>query len=61
MPRDDFRANEKRWRRRRLFRERRTHPILRLIIALLCVAALAGLAMWLKVSPFSLFPETVVP
>ncbi len=57
MAKNDLRVNEKRWRRKRLFRKRRTHPFLRFITILLILAALAILCWWLEVPPFDLIAD----
>jgi len=52
MPKNDLHINEKRWRRRRLFRERHAHSMLRLWVILLVLATLIVLGWWLEIPPF---------
>jgi hypothetical protein len=61
MPKNDFRKNEKRWRRKPLFRERRTHPSLRLFSLLIMLALLVTLAWWLELLPVDLAMAELLP
>jgi hypothetical protein len=61
MPRNDLRENEKRWRRKRLFRERRPRPTARLVPLLLILTALATIGWWLEVPPFDFLVGGVSP
>jgi hypothetical protein len=55
MSKNDLLANEKRWRRKSLFRKKRPHPIIYLIgyltVSLLILITLTLLALWLDI-PF---------
>jgi hypothetical protein len=61
MPKNDFRKNEQRWRRKPMFRERRTHPSLRLFSILIMLALLVTLAWWLELVPFDLAAGELLP
>lgn len=57
MSDSDLRINEKRWRRKRLFRERRPHPAARILALLLLIAVPMLLGVWLELFSFDLQPE----
>jgi len=61
MSRDDFRAGERRWQRKRLFREQRPRTLPRLIAILLILGAFAALAWWLEVPIFDFSLENMLP
>lgn len=61
MPKNDFRKNEKRWRRKPMFRERPTHPSLRLITFLILLVFLVTLAWWLELVPLDLAAGELLP
>jgi hypothetical protein len=60
MPRNDLRVNEKRWQRKRLFRQRRPRPVLRILSILFLLIGLVLLSVWLDLPPFDLFSEKVL-
>lgn len=60
MSKNDFRASEKRWRRKRLFRKSRPRRLPHIAAALLILAALAMVAWWLDLPPFNLAAQGVL-
>lgn len=48
----DLRINEKRWRRKRLFRAHRPHPAPRILAGLVVLVALFMLGAWLEIPLF---------
>lgn len=61
MPKDDLRENEKRWRRKRLFRDQRPHPVHRFVTILFILAVLTILAWWLELLPLNISTENLLP
>ena len=52
MPKNELHINENHWRRRRLYRERYSHPMLGLGVILFVLAVLHMLCRRLEIPPF---------
>ena len=59
--RNEFRASEKRWQRKRLFGKQRTSPVRRFVIVFLTLASLAILAWWQNLVPLPLTINGILP
>ena len=57
MSRNDFRASEKRWQHKRLFRKQRPQLVPRIVTLLVFLAVVAALVWWFKIPLFDFFTE----